>query len=92
MFVLTGRGARRGVRTPDGDVCDVAPTVLHLLGLPVQSDMDGTVATAALTAAHLAAHPVRTNQVGTRRQPELLDVGDRERRALERTQEGIGYP
>jgi predicted AlkP superfamily phosphohydrolase/phosphomutase len=92
MFVLTGQGVRRGVRTSDGDVCDVAPTVLHLLGLPVQADMDGTVATAALTPAHLAAHPVRTDQVGTRHQSALLDVGDREQRSIEGTQEGIGYP
>ncbi|HET9315308.1 MAG TPA: alkaline phosphatase family protein, partial [Vicinamibacteria bacterium] len=38
---------------------DVAPTVLHLLGLPRSREMDGRVLESALTPAFRAAHPVR---------------------------------
>jgi hypothetical protein len=38
---------------------DVAPTVLHLAGLPISRELDGTVLEAALEPAFLAAHPVR---------------------------------
>ncbi len=41
------------------DVVDVAPTVLHLLGLPVAADMDGRAMEQALDAAYRAQHPVR---------------------------------
>jgi hypothetical protein len=38
---------------------DVAPTVLHLLGLPVSDELEGRVLEAALTPEFRAAHPVR---------------------------------
>jgi arylsulfatase A-like enzyme len=39
---------------------DVAPTVLHLIGLPVSQEMDGRVLEAAFEPAFTKAHPVRT--------------------------------
>lgn len=46
---------------------DVAPTVLHLLGLPRSREMDGQVLEAALSGDFRAAHPVRTvDSYGTR--------------------------
>ena len=39
---------------------DVAPTVLHLLGLPISQEIEGHVLTAALKPAFRDAHPVRT--------------------------------
>ena len=39
---------------------DIAPTALHLLGLPVPEDMDGKVITHALTEEFMASHPVQT--------------------------------
>jgi hypothetical protein len=39
---------------------DVAPTVLHLLGLPRSRELDGRVLEAALAQEFRAAHPVRT--------------------------------
>lgn len=41
------------------DVVDVAPTVLHLLDLPVGADMEGRVMEQALDAAYRMRHPVR---------------------------------
>jgi len=38
---------------------DVAPTVLHLVGLPRSGELDGRVLEAALRPAFRAAHPVR---------------------------------
>lgn len=38
---------------------DVAPTVLHLVGLPVSREMEGRVLTAAFTPPFTSAHPVR---------------------------------
>lgn len=38
---------------------DVAPTVLHLVGLPVSRELDGHALEAALDAGFRAAHPVR---------------------------------
>ena len=42
IWVLTGAGITPGPRR-DADIVDVAPTVLHLAGLPVGDWMDGTL-------------------------------------------------
>jgi hypothetical protein len=46
---------------------DVAPTVLHLLGLPVSQELSGRVLEATLAAEFRHAHPVRwVTAYGTR--------------------------
>ena len=39
---------------------DIAPTVLHLAGLPKSQELGGTVLEAAFDAGFRSAHPVRT--------------------------------
>jgi hypothetical protein len=48
---------------------DVAPTVLHLLGLPTSRELDGRVLEAALTGAFRRGHPLRTVATYGRRPP-----------------------
>lgn len=48
LFVLYGPDARVGAALDALHVRDIAPTILHLLGLPVARDMDGRVTTEAL--------------------------------------------
>jgi hypothetical protein len=48
---------------------DVAPTVLHLAGLPVSRELEGRVAEAALSADARARHPVRMVASYGRRPP-----------------------
>jgi predicted AlkP superfamily phosphohydrolase/phosphomutase len=50
-----------GIAAGEGDlaqITDVAPTVLHALGLPIPTYMEGRVLTDIYDAAHAAAHPV----------------------------------
>jgi len=48
ILLLSGPGAARGVRLPRAHVLDVAPTILHLMGLPPAQDQVGRVLAAAL--------------------------------------------
>lgn len=48
---------------------DVAPTVLHLAGLPVSQELDGHVLEQAFTAGFRTAHPVRRVPAYGRRTP-----------------------
>ncbi|MDB6133398.1 MAG: hypothetical protein JWM59_1641 [Verrucomicrobiales bacterium] len=48
MVALSGPGIRRGERIYGSSVLDVAPTLLHLFGLPAGQDMDGKVLVSAL--------------------------------------------
>jgi arylsulfatase A-like enzyme len=37
-------------------ILDLAPTILHMMGLPVPDDMDGRVLTEALSTSHPVEH------------------------------------
>ena len=45
IFLAEGPGIRPGVEVDGAHIVDVAPTILHLLGVPVPEDMDGRVLT-----------------------------------------------
>jgi len=57
IFLIGGPLAGHG-EVPTVTLFDIAPTILHLLGLPVPEDMPGKVLEAALTREFVAAHPV----------------------------------
>lgn len=58
IFAASGPGIARG-EIPTVTLYDMAPTVLHLVGLPVADDMPGKVLERALAPEFLAAHPVQ---------------------------------
>jgi len=60
IVIAHGPGVRRGARVADASLLDVAPTVLHLLDLPVGADMDGKVMAQLFEPAWNDAHPVET--------------------------------
>ena len=60
VTVVHGPHAKPGVKLAGMQIVDVAPTVLHLVGLPVPDGMDGKVMTDGLADEWLAAHPVET--------------------------------
>jgi predicted AlkP superfamily phosphohydrolase/phosphomutase len=65
VFIAMGRGIPAGAEVGDVSLIDVAPLVLHRLGLGVPEDLDGRVPVEVLAEAELAAHPVRTVAAAT---------------------------
>ena len=60
IFILSGRGAKRGERLGERPTLfDIAPTILHLLGLPVAETMPGRVLLQALDERFAAGRVVR---------------------------------
>ena len=58
LLVLAGTPVKTGAAAV-GSERDIAPTVMHLLGLPVSDELEGAVLEAALAPEFLAANPVR---------------------------------
>jgi len=58
FLIAVGSGVRSGAVLEPASVLDVAPTVLHLMGLPVARDMDGHVITGILDPVVAARQPV----------------------------------
>ena len=67
IVIAAGNHIRPAFDRSRPSIVDVAPTVLHLLGLPVARDMKGTVIEEMLDPAFLAEHPVQT--IATYEQP-----------------------
>jgi len=60
---LRGPGVPAGVVLPEASLLDLAPTILHYMGLPVPKYMDGRVLTEAFSDAFNAANPVQFHDV-----------------------------
>jgi len=60
IFAARGPGIERGGLLPEARIIDVAPTLLHSLGLPVPADLEGRVVDSCYTAEFLASTPVVT--------------------------------
>jgi hypothetical protein len=63
ILVLHGPDVRAGHTLQLAAIEDVGPTVLHLLGLPIDAEMDGRVLTEALDPAALASRPIQVADV-----------------------------
>jgi len=59
VFLAYGPHVRRGLRIEGATMVDVAPTILHDMGLPLPTNMDGHVLTDVLDLAFVAANPIR---------------------------------
>ena len=57
VFMLSGPGVKANHSISQAGLMDLAPTIYHLMGVPVPADLDGGVLTEAFTA-ELAARPV----------------------------------
>jgi predicted AlkP superfamily phosphohydrolase/phosphomutase len=92
ILLAHGPDVRRGQVLETRAIEDVAPTVLYLLGLPVDADMDGRVLIDAIRPERLAAQPVAVNA-----EPYALPEGVAFRYSVDDEQriqdmlEGLGY-
>jgi predicted AlkP superfamily phosphohydrolase/phosphomutase len=58
MLIMAGPGVRRGATLDGASIQDMAPTVLHTMGLPIPANMDGQVLANAFEQAFMDSFPV----------------------------------
>jgi predicted AlkP superfamily phosphohydrolase/phosphomutase len=58
ILFMKGDAIMTGQKLEGSRIIDLAPTILHLLGIPVPDDMDGRVLVDAIKADYLQKHPV----------------------------------
>ena len=92
ILLMAGPRVRPSGTVERASLVDMAPTLLHLLGLPVPDDMDGTVLLDALDPAFVAAHPVRYVPAGADPASETADeYTAEEEETVEDRLEALGY-
>ncbi len=91
IVAVFGPGVRRDFGLEGSRIVDVAPTVLHLMGLPTQKDMDGRVLEEALTAEYRDTHPVAYDQARIEIEGSDFDYTDEDRGQIEARLKEMGY-
>jgi predicted AlkP superfamily phosphohydrolase/phosphomutase len=92
IFFAAGDGVRRGAVLRGGRLLDVAPTILHHLGLGIPSDFDGRVLESVFTEAEMKERPVRgAPPAGEGGTGEDHHMSESEREEIRNRLRGIGY-
>jgi predicted AlkP superfamily phosphohydrolase/phosphomutase len=91
VLVLHGPEVLAGAALPLATVEDVAPTVLHLLGLSVDADMDGRVLTEALHPEAVAARPIAVADVPYTVNGNGFRYSAEDEARIQHMLEGLGY-
>ncbi|MDR3632826.1 MAG: alkaline phosphatase family protein [Isosphaeraceae bacterium] len=91
VLIATGPAIRAGGRPSGARLLDIAPTVLHLLGVPVPGDMDGRVLSELLDPAITAAVPVPANAGAAQPAPVVSGYTEEEDEAIQQRLADLGY-
>ena len=89
VFIGNGAAFVNGATVPNARIIDLAPTILHLLNVPVPDDMDGRVLIDALTP-ELRARAMQTAAATTATQTQV-DFTEEEQAEVEERLRALGY-
>lgn len=89
LFVAAGPELQKGATIEGSRILDIAPTILHLLNLPVPPAMKGRVLTDAFVEGAIAGRPVRIEKVPVKFTPS--SKGEVERESIEQSLRDLGY-
>ena len=91
IFIAYGPNIRTGKEIDGVQIIDIAPTVLHLLGLPVPGDMDGRVVMEIFREGSdpFKRKPV-VKEIG-RYQGDKGEPGESEKREIKDRLRALGY-
>jgi predicted AlkP superfamily phosphohydrolase/phosphomutase len=87
VFVAWGPEVRPGEAVEGARILDLAPTILHLMGLPVPDDMDGRVLTEVLSTSH----PVERRPAGLAGEGAGAGLSVEETAEVEERLRALGY-
>ncbi len=90
LFVLNGPGLRRGQWLEGAHIQDLAPTLMHIMGLPVASWMDGRVLQDLFDPSAVHAAVYGEYDVAER-DPNSAGLSEAEEEAIRAQLAGLGY-
>ena len=91
MFIAWGKDIRPGGPAPNAHIIDMAPTILHIMGLPIPSDMDGQVLLQVFEpGSETRMRDLQRSNTGMEEESSTSLSCEDEQTILERL-EGLGY-
>jgi predicted AlkP superfamily phosphohydrolase/phosphomutase len=90
ILIARGPNLRVGKEMQDVQIIDIAPTLLHLFGVPIPKDMDGKVLAELFRPEFIATQPIRTGEI-SRVCSRDSGYTDEERSKVEERLQALGY-
>jgi predicted AlkP superfamily phosphohydrolase/phosphomutase len=91
-FMAMGGKIKNGSEISDAGICDVAPTILYMLGETVPEDMDGRVLTEIFEEGFCRDNPPRLGRSGqVVKADEVVAYSDEETLQVAERLKGLGY-
>lgn len=92
IFIAYGRDIKRNKLIQEANILDVTPTILHILGVPIPSDIDGKVLkTIFMPNSDLARREIKRVEIDLERRQKEPIYSEHEKRELEDRLRQLGY-
>jgi len=91
LFLLTGPYTKENAKLKEANICDISPTILYLMGLPISKDMDGEVLTQTIQPGFLQKHPIKYQRVTAEAKEESKVYTEEEEEKIKKRLKGLGY-
>lgn len=93
IFAVKGKGIRENFQIKGAQIGDLASTILHLMRLPVDPQMDGKVLTGVFHTDYLKEHPIRytTGNEGTEDVRAADAYSDEDMTKVSKRLQDLGY-
>ena len=93
VVIMTGEGIRQG-NLAGASTTDIAPTILHLMGIGVPAEMDGHILTQAFNEGYLSSNPLKAGVEETppgKEEKKEYALSDDEEKIIEKNLRSLGY-
>jgi predicted AlkP superfamily phosphohydrolase/phosphomutase len=92
MLIMNGPGVRPGSTVEGAVIQDIAPTVMHTMGLPIPANMDGRVLEDAFAQEYIDSFPVIISDLPTSDgETDWSDYTEEGEKEIMERLEGLGY-
>lgn len=91
MLIIKGRVIKRGVIIDGANIVDIAPTIMYLMGVPVEEDMDGRVIMDVIKEEHSSSRPVIKASVGGEFKEGSLALTKDQEEEIKKHLRSLGY-
>jgi hypothetical protein len=91
ILLARGKPVKKGMRFDAGNIMDIAPTILYLMGCEVPKDMDGRVLTELFTEEYLEENPIVYGEATSGGERQAAEVSAEDQAVILERLKGLGY-
>lgn len=91
IFIAAGKEIKKNLHINGAKIIDLAPTILHLLSIPIPDDMDGRVLDEVFTDSFLKNNPPRYSRSKDEAVKDAEVYSSKEAEVIRETLKGLGY-